>query len=195
MSKILFLYNNENALKLYNLLREKNANIVLFSEKIDIEYLKSDKPDFIISYTYRYIIDEEVIEFMEDKIVNLHISFLPWNRGASPNFWSFIDNTPKGVTIHLLEKGLDKGRILLQKELIFDEDIETFSSTYEKLNDEIISLFMDNWDKILMGDILPMRQEGEGSYHSVKDFNVFTEKNRIDWNMTISEYKKNIIIE
>ena len=27
--------------------------------------------------------------------INMHISYLPWNRGFSPNIWSFIDNTPK----------------------------------------------------------------------------------------------------
>ncbi len=27
-------------------------------------------------------------------IINLHISYLPWNKGAYPNVWSFIDETP-----------------------------------------------------------------------------------------------------
>ena len=33
------------------------------------------------------------------KIINLHISFLPFNRGYYPNLWSHQEGTPSGVTI------------------------------------------------------------------------------------------------
>ncbi len=61
-------------------------------------------------------------------IINLHISFLPWNRGAHPNFWSFYDDTPKGVTIHLIDEGIDTGAIIYQKEITFDRNEKTFES-------------------------------------------------------------------
>ena len=187
---ILFLYNNDKALKLYDALVEKGEDIILYSEKIDLDYIKKVNPYFIISYSYRYIISEDIIVYMENRIVNLHISVLPWNRGANPNFWSFIDNTPKGVTIHLLEKELDKGRILLQKEIIFDETKETFSSTYDKLNAEIIDLFLKNWTEIKSSRIEPKKQKGIGSYHSVKDFDEFLDGEKLDWNIIIATYKE-----
>ena len=37
----------------------------------------------------------------------MHISYLPFNRGAHPNYWSFKDNSPKGVTIHFIDNGID----------------------------------------------------------------------------------------
>ena len=40
-------------------------------------------------------------------------------QGAHPNFWSFYDNTPSGVTIHLIDAGIDTGDVLYQKKLIF----------------------------------------------------------------------------
>lgn len=85
---------------------------------------------------------------MQGQIFNLHISLLPYNRGASPNFFSFIENTPKGVTIHQIDEGLDTGPILAQKELFFDESKETFASSYEKLILEIQMLFKENWSSI-----------------------------------------------
>lgn len=85
---------------------------------------------------------------MQGQIFNLHISLLPYNRGASPNFFSFIENTPKGVTIHQIDEGLDTGPILAQKELFFDESKETFASGYEKLILEIQMLFKENWSSI-----------------------------------------------
>ena len=54
------------------------------------------------------------------KIINLHISYLPYNKGAHPNFWSFADNTPSGVTIHEVNENLDSGNIIFQKKIEFD---------------------------------------------------------------------------
>ena len=85
---------------------------------------------------------------MQGQIFNLHISLLPYNREASPNFFSFIENTSKGVTIHQIDEGLDTGPILAQKRIIFDESKETFASSYEKLILEIQMLFKENWSSI-----------------------------------------------
>ena len=97
---ILLLYNNEISINLYSELKNIGERVVLFPEKIDLNKIKKLNVSFVVSYNYRYIIGEDVIKYMNNKIVNLHTSFLPWNRGANPNLWSFIDNTPKGVTIH-----------------------------------------------------------------------------------------------
>ena len=40
------------------------------------------------------------------------MSFLPYNRGSHPNFWSFVENTPKGVSIHEVSNGIDDGDII-----------------------------------------------------------------------------------
>ncbi|MCD8568399.1 MAG: formyl transferase, partial [Geovibrio sp.] len=92
----------------------------VLSERIDLPLIEEIKPDLIISYSYRYIIGEDVISAMNGGIINLHISYLPWNKGADPNIWSFLENTPKGVTIHKIDEGLDTGEILVQEELVFN---------------------------------------------------------------------------
>ncbi len=190
--KILFLYHNELALKLADLLRDKQNQVILWKDKIDIEKLKEIAPDKIISYTYRYIIKKEVIDFMPTSILNLHISYLPWNRGANPNFWSFIENTPKGVTIHEIDAKLDRGKILLQKKLEFDKEKETFSTTYQKLNQEIIGLFEENREALLKDKIQGKTALESGSYHSVADFTEYTKNNKVDWNIIIAEYKRSL---
>ena len=55
------------------------------------------RPKLIVSYNYIHMVPKDVIEMMPNKIVNLHISFLPYNRGFAPNIWSFWENTKKGV--------------------------------------------------------------------------------------------------
>lgn len=190
--KILFLYNNKSALKLAELLEEKKHEVILWNDKIDIDFLQASKPDKIISYTYRHIIKKDIIDFMPSSILNLHISYLPWNRGANPNFWSFVDNTPKGVTIHEINEKLDQGRILFQKQILFDEEMESFVTSYDKLNEEIIKLFIENSEVLLTGKIQGKIAKGQGTYHSVADFMEFTKGNAVDWNSNIAQYKRSL---
>lgn len=169
--KILFLTNNKISYELFYWLRNiKDQDVVMFQEDINIHKLKEIEPGLIISYNYKYIIKQDIIDYMKKRIINLHISLLPWNRGASPNLWSFLEDTPKGVTIHLIDEGLDTGKILLQKEVIFDESKETLKSSYDKLHKEIVKLFKENWEDIKNSRIVPKPQKGVGTKHFVKDF-------------------------
>ncbi|WP_417495241.1 formyltransferase family protein [Maricaulis sp.] len=116
------------------------------------------RPDWIISYGYRRLITAPVLEQYADRIVNLHISLLPYNRGADPNFWSWVDNTPKGVTLHLIDGGMDTGPILVQREVELDPDIETLKSSYVRLRQEIEDVFARHWDAIASGRLQPRIQ-------------------------------------
>lgn len=173
--KILFLYHNDLALKLADLLKSDGNEVVLWKKRLELTQLQKMAPDKIISYSYRYIIAKEMIDFMPTSIVNLHISYLPWNRGASPNFWSFIEDTPKGVTIHEIDEKLDRGKILLQKKIEFDEETETFATTYNRLNEEIVKLFYEHRKDILEGNITGKAVTEKGSYHSMADYTKFTQ--------------------
>ena len=144
---VLILSSNHYAVMLYEWLLEYGEKTILYSEKLTEQLIQQWKPKWIISYGYRYIIKDEIIRLVKGKIINMHISYLPWNRGSNPNVWSFIDNTPKGVTIHYIDSGLDTGDILVQKQVWFDEAEETFESTYDALNDLMISILRENWDK------------------------------------------------
>lgn len=187
--KILLLSNNECSEELNKWLVEKGYNVIELEKKISIDMIKEIRPDFIISYNYRYIINKEIIEYANGNIINLHISLLPWNRGASPNFWSFMEDTPKGVTIHYIDEGLDTGDIIAQKEMYFDEDKETFESSYNKLNRAIKELFYSVWDDILSGSIKGKKQQNEGSYHTTKDLSQVIEKINFSWSDNILEVK------
>lgn len=190
---IIFLTNNNNALSLYKWLAKK-VQVELISERLYLQQLNLLKPRLIISYNYKYLISEEVINFMQGKIINLHISYLPWNRGASPNIWSFIDDTPKGVTIHQISPELDKGKILYQKECFFCPEKETFETVYKQLHKEIVELFKAHWEEICDGKYTLYEQEGTGSYHALKDLIKLKEHIAFEWTDNIAlfleKYKK-----
>ena len=193
MDKIIVLSNNDNAKPLVEwLANSQGYEVLLVHERIDLRFIEIHNPFFVISYNYRFIISEDIIKKMGNRIINLHISYLPWNRGSSPNFWSFIENTPKGVTIHRLEKGLDTGQIIAQKELFFDEEKETLSSTYSILNAEIIELLKNTWDDIKTGDYAMKPQTQTGSYHTISDLNNFLKNKTIDYGIKICELRQNL---
>lgn len=135
-------------------------------EKISIEI--ATKYDWIISYGYRYIINQQIINVSKNPIINLHISYLPYNRGAHPNYWSIKEKTPSGVSIHYLDKGIDTGPILVQERCYF-ENSETLESSYFKLKNRIEELFYKNFEKIIKGEITPIAQTHKGTYHSKYD--------------------------
>ena len=76
--------------------------------------------DFIVSNGFGPIIKEPILTNFKEKIVNIHPAYLPHGRGIYPNFWSFFEGYPKGVTIHYIDAGIDTGNILLRKVVVFE---------------------------------------------------------------------------
>jgi methionyl-tRNA formyltransferase len=136
-----------------------NTNEVLTGKLIE-------NTDLFVSYGYRHIITRDMLKSMKRPPVNLHISLLPWNRGADPNLWSWIDNTPKGVTIHLMDHELDKGEIIAQRQIEMDTTY-TLASSYDRLCKEMERLFKEQWSKIRFGDFKTF--PAMGSYHRSSD--------------------------
>jgi len=128
-----------------------------------------DECDLAVSFGYRHILKPKTIEKFKRPVVNLHISYLPWNRGSDPNLWSFLEKTPSGVSIHQIDEGIDTGPILAQVQV--DQDLEkgTLASSYEKLVGEIEILFFRILPAILNQEIQPKAQVPGGSFHKRED--------------------------
>lgn len=119
--------------------------------------------DLVVSFGYRHILKD--LRSLKRPALNLHISYLPYNRGAHPAFWSWVDGTPSGVTIHEIDAGIDTGPICFQK-------LVSVSGTYEsrraKLLEEIEDLFIENMDSLLDGTYRATPQ-GQGSHHYARE--------------------------
>jgi len=124
--------------------------------------------DFLVSYGYRFLIPTDVLRNFGGRAVNLHISLLPWNRGADPNLWSYLEDTPKGVTIHALDEGLDTGPILAQV-VVQDAPGDTLATSYRRLSLRIEELFCDIWPLVRDGRLEAKAQHGDGSAHRATD--------------------------
>ena len=185
-NKILFLGYNETKTSLIEELRYKNCLVFSTNRLVDdlSEY------DIVISFGYTHIINKETLLSAKRKVLNLHISFLPYNRGDNPNFWSFFDGTPSGVSIHEIDEGIDTGQILFLFFIKFDKNENTFTLTYQRLHREIEDLFRDNIDDILDNKLNPKKQRGKGSHHFEKEMPL----EFLGWDSNINEEIKRLKI-
>ena len=187
MKKILFLGPPESPVLEW--LQERRENVFSTTDKLTTSYILENKFDFLVSYGYRHILRKDILDLFPGRAINMHISYLPYNRGADPNFWSFIEGTPKGVTIHFLDEGIDTGDLIIQKEVFFENDSSpTLGSTYQVLQEEIQKLFFENWDLIKNEKCGRVSQVGEGTMHKVKDKGALLYLMEKDgWNTPVSQ--------
>ncbi|MFN3921189.1 MAG: methionyl-tRNA formyltransferase [Caldimicrobium sp.] len=88
--------------------------------------LKEINPDLIVVFAYGKILPKEVLEIPKEGCWNIHLSLLPKYRGASPVQWALLNGEKEtGVTIMLMDEGMDTGPILLQKKLPIEDDDTT----------------------------------------------------------------------
>ncbi len=191
MSKIkcIFLGYDEKKTKLIHFLEKRNISVTKIFDK-KLTFKEATNADLIISFGYRKIIKEKIILNIKRPIINLHMSFLPYNRGSHPNFWSFVNKTPKGVTIHEISKGIDDGDIIFQKKFYVDPKLEkfsTFKKTYFFLFNALEDLFIENFDKIVNYSYKTKKQGSFFTIHSRRDL----PKDFNDWDKNIQEFLNN----
>lgn len=93
-----------------------------------IENIKNLSPDLIVVCAYGKILPKELLEIPKFGCWNIHASLLPKYRGASPINWAILEGEKEtGITIILMDEGLDTGPILLQKKIEISEDDDAIS--------------------------------------------------------------------
>lgn len=131
--------------------------------------LSSLNAEIGLSAYFGYLLNRVLIESLPGGCINIHPSFLPYNRGTYPNVWSIVDGTPAGATIHYIDEGVDTGDIISQREI----DVEAFDtgqSLYDKLEGLAFTLFKESWPDIRTGRSSRVPQRvGVGTLHRKKD--------------------------
>jgi len=82
-----------------------------------VEQIEALQPDIILSVLFGYKLSSKVLTIPSKGCINLHPSYLPFNRGVYPNVWAIIDGTPAGVTLHYMDEGFDTGDIIAQRKV------------------------------------------------------------------------------
>lgn len=170
--EVVFLGINDVGEQVYEwLLDREDADVVaLVTTESQLDLVQRLQPDLIVSAGFRYIVPEEVLDVPDLGAVNLHKSFLPYNRGANPNVWSIIEDAPAGVSIHYMTADIDAGPIVDRQQVTVQPD-DTARDLYERLEREQIDQFEAVWPSIRDGTAETIKQaEEDGTYHYKQDF-------------------------
>ena len=163
--EVLLLGHAANSLR--ETIKHSGDSCELTADKLDLDRLRH--VDWLVSYGYRHKVQAPVLAHFGKRAINLHTSYLPWNKGAHPNFWSWLDDTPKGVTLHVMDEGIDTGPIIAQDRARLSM-ATTFAATYDSLHEAAVDLFRDTWPIVRDGQFIAIPQDPTaGSHHFVRD--------------------------
>jgi len=137
--------------------------------------------DFIFLAWWPKIVPAYIIKTPNIGVVNFHPSLLPHNRGKHYNFWTIVEGTPFGVTLHFVDEGIDTGDILFQS-VIEKSWEDTGGSLYMKAINSIVTLFKDRYLDIVEGRYHRTQQNlNIGQLHYSKELDpashIFLDKN------------------
>lgn len=146
--------------------------------------------ELAILIDFGIIVEQVVIDAFKLGIVNSHFSLLPQWRGADPITFSILSGQTKtGVSLMILDSGMDTGKLIGQRSL----QIET-SETTPTLTDRLIGLsndmLADYVPRYLSGNIKPRRQpHPDRATYSRK---LTKKEGVIDWTKSADEIEREI---
>jgi methionyl-tRNA formyltransferase len=125
-----------------------------------VDYLTSIHPDMAVVAAFGQILPREILEIPKMGCINVHPSLLPKYRGAAPINWALIRGEVKtGVTIMLMDEGMDTGDILTQEETAI-EPMETFGNLNDRLAVMGARLLLTTIDMVARGNSTRRPQDG-----------------------------------
>jgi len=138
------------------------------------------KPDIIVVVAYGHIIPKNILAIPKIATINIHASLLPKYRGPAPIQWAIINGEKEtGVTIILMDEGLDTGDILLSSKVeIFPDD--TSGTLHDRLSALGADLLIQTIKSFETGNINPIPQD-----HTQATYAHILKKNdgRMNWEM------------
>jgi len=106
---------------------EYDSSILQYVKSVNsdetLELIKSIDPDVVVVNGTR-IISEKILSSTKATFINTHMGITPKYRGTHGGYWALTQKDPEncGVTVHLVDKGIDTGGILYQDSIKIDKN-------------------------------------------------------------------------
>lgn len=143
------------------------------------QQLRELNPDLVIIGSWGEILKKDVIDIPKLATVNCHPSLLPKHRGANP-YASVLKmgENYTGITFHIVDEGIDTGKILFQARLKISEN-DTSEELRKKCSYIAKITLKDVLDDFEKGLIIPISQDNsQATYYERLNIN----DTYIDWN-------------
>lgn len=150
----------------------------------DYEFVKSLKPDVIITIAYGQIVPQGLLDIPQYGCLNLHGSLLPKYRGAAPIQYALINNEEvTGVTLMEMTDKMDAGKMYAKKEIIIYKNDNT-TSLFERVGDAAKELIIEALPLYIDGKL-----PGESQDESLVTFckTIKPEQEKINFDLTNKE--------
>ena len=174
--------------EIYDVAKTNNINIRV-PEKLDheeINFILNKEIDIIIVAAYGLILPERILTIPKYGCLNVHASLLPKWRGAAPIQRSIMAGDKKtGISYMLMDKGLDTGPVILQKETEIGEN-DNFLKVHDSLSLIASQTISETILKFIEGKLATKEQNNDIASYADK---IEKHETKIDWNLTAKEIR------
>jgi methionyl-tRNA formyltransferase len=137
------------------------------------------RPDVLVVVAYGLILPPTVLTLPRLGCVNIHASLLPRWRGAAPIQRAILaGDSMTGITIMLMDAGLDTGPMLIKKEVLITP-VDTGGSLHDRLATVGAEAVIEALEGHAAGTLQPIPQPAEGVTYASK---IEKSEALIDWN-------------
>lgn len=151
--------------------------------------LASYEADVFVVVAYGKIIPQTILDIPKNGSLNVHPSLLPEYRGPAPMQAAIASGDDQtGITIMLLDAGMDTGPILAQATLSLDAD-ETYTSLQEKVHRDGPKLLVETLKRHIAGDITPIPQDDD---RATLTSLLSREDGKIDWSAPMIQIERKV---
>jgi len=107
---------DKNGISETNFPSEKTTEVTSINSEEGRQLLKELHPDIVVIVTTR-ILSKKTLESISAHFINIHAGITPYYRGLHGAYWALINKDEEhcGVTVHLVDAGIDTGNILCQE--------------------------------------------------------------------------------
>ena len=159
-----------------------------FRDTETLTQLAGLKPNVIVVAAFGQILPQSVLDIPEKGCINIHPSLLPEHRGAAPVAGAILAGDEfTGVSIMLMDSGMDTGPVLVQAQIPVSDRDNTGSLT-EKLSITAARLLPEVLPRWLNGELIPRLQDGSKASYTAM---LAKQEGEIDWYLpTVDIWRK-----
>jgi methionyl-tRNA formyltransferase len=144
-----------------------------------LEIFQKLNPEMVVVVAFGQILPKVIIDYPPMQCLNIHPSLLPKYRGAAPLNWQIIrGETKTGVTIMMMDEGMDSGDILLQEETQLGP-AETYGDLHDRLAQLGATLIIKTIEQVVAGTAQRQPQDASGVTFAPR---LKKDTGKINWN-------------
>lgn len=155
--------------------KAKKLEIPYFHENKEIVFqrlLQETEAILLVSAINEYIVPAKVLEMENITAVNLHQALLPKHPGRNAESWAIFEQEKvTGITWHFMESRVDKGDIIIQKEIGLDDGITAYK-LFQRQIEAAKEAFNEIFEDLIEGRAFGIPQEKRTGIHFHKSFEI-----------------------